>query len=187
MLSAKSVLPECCIDSNLFDVLLNFERESVNHTKGNGTVVTKMANKFADLVCVGIIDKDKRDLPQIQASFDRIEIEETEDYFRLYKGKEKPHYLIQMVPVIEVWICNVAERLEIDIADFDISASTPKELMRITKQVDKKTDPRFRALFKEIVRQSVAKSFEPVLKLKKIIELILEKHYDVDLNELKNV
>ena len=50
MLSAKSVLPECCIDSNLFDVLLNFEKESVNHTKGNGTVITKMAIKFADLV-----------------------------------------------------------------------------------------------------------------------------------------
>jgi hypothetical protein len=151
MLSAKSVLPECCIDSNLFDVLLNFEKESVNHTKGNGTVVTKMAVKFSNLICVGIIDKDKRDLPQIQADFDRIEIAETEDYFRLYKGKEKPHYLIQIVPVIEVWICNVTKKLKIDLNEFNISAKTPKELMQITKHVDKKKDPRFKALFREIV------------------------------------
>ncbi len=186
MPSAKSVLPECYIDSNLFDVLLNFEKESVNHTKGNGTVVTKMENKFADLFCVGIIDKDKRDLPQIVVNYDRIEVGETEEYFKLYKRKEKHHYLIQMVPVIEVWICNVAEKLEIKITDFDIKAFTPKELMVITKKIDKKTDPKFKALFKEIIRKSSEKDFLPVLKLKKIVELILEKNYKVDINELIN-
>lgn len=66
MLSAKSVIPECCVDSCLFDVLLNFEKESVNHTKGNATVLKKMQSKFANLFCLGVIDKDRRDLDDVK-------------------------------------------------------------------------------------------------------------------------
>ena len=84
----------------MFDVLLNFEKESVNHTKGNATVVSKMENKFKNLFCVGIIDKDKRDLIQIKADFDFVEIEGIDDYFKLFKHKRRSHYLIQMVPEI---------------------------------------------------------------------------------------
>lgn len=187
MLSAKSVIPECCIDSNLFDVLLNFEKESVNHTKGNGTVVKKMELKFAQLCCIGVIDKDKRDLPQIKTNYDKIEIEGVDEYFRLYKNKQKPHYLIQMVPVIETWICNVANNLDIKLTNFNINAVTDKDLSVITKKVDKKTDPDFKALFKDFVKQSHEKNFIPVLKLKKIVELILEKSYQIEIKDLENV
>jgi hypothetical protein len=189
MLSAKSVIPECCIDSNLFDVLLNFEKESVNHTKGNATVIAKMENKFKDSFCVGIIDKDKRDLIQIKTDFEIIEIEGIDGYFNLFKHKRRNHYLIQMVPEIETWICKVIGELNIELNDFQIliNANTPKELALITKKVDKKRDPKFKALFKEVVKQSFDKNFLPVLKLKKAIVLILEKNHQLDLNDLKNV
>jgi hypothetical protein len=186
-LSAKSVIPECYIDSNLFDVLLNFEKESVNHTKGNGTVVVKMENKFSQLCCLGIIDKDKRELSQIKRDFDNLEIGEVDEYFILFKNKNKSHYLIQIVPEIETWIINIVNRLEIKLDTFGINASNAKELATITKRVDKKNDPKFKILFKEIVRISKEKQFLPVLKLIKISEMILNKNYNLDLNELKNV
>jgi hypothetical protein len=188
MLSAKSVIPECYIDSNLFDVLFNFEKESVNHTKGNGTVVKKMELKFAELFCVGVIDKDKRDLKQIEANYDCIEVDGVNEYFRLFKHRKKHHYLIQIIPVIETWIINVVSELDINVADFiGVSVNNVVELSFITKKVDKKTEPKFKALFKEIVKQAKAKNFLPVLKLKKIIETILKENYKVDTNKLKNV
>lgn len=188
MLSAKSVIPECFIDSNLFNVLLNFEKESVNHTKGNGTVITKMEKKFSNLSCIGIIDKDKRDLHQIKANYDRIAIETVDEYFILYKHKKINHYIIQIVPEIETWICSVVKRLQInfEIDSYNISFISPKELAGITKNVDRKTDPRFRALFKEIMKKSIEDNFLPVLKLKSIIVKILNDNYTVDINELIN-
>jgi hypothetical protein len=188
MLSLKSVIPECNIDSNLFDVLLNFEKESVNHTKGNGTVVTKMADKFADKFCVGIIDKDRRDLKQIKENFDQVNIEGVNEYFKLYqcKDKQKHHYIIQMVPVIETWIWNVTFQLDIKIYDFITNVTSITELKEVTKKVAGKKDTRFKALFKEIISQSTDKNFLPVLKLKRIIGLILDKNYQTDINELIN-
>jgi len=188
MLSPKSVIPECYIDSNLFDVLLNFEKESVNHTKGNATVITKMTAKFADKFCMGIIDKDRRDLKQIKDYFEPVDIEGVNEYFKLYqyKDKQKHHYLIQMVPVIETWIWKVSMELDIKISDFITNVTTIKELKEVTKKVERKSDIRFKALFKEIIRQSVEKNFLPVLKLKRIIGLILEKNYQTDINELIN-
>ena len=187
MLSAKSVIPECCIDSNLFDVLLNFEKESVNHTKGNGTVVRKMENTFANLYCLGLIDKDKRDLPQIKNDYDFVELVGMGEYFKLFKHKQNHHYLIQIVPEIETWIINVVNELEINLNSFGIDVNTPKTLASITKNVDKKKDPRFKSLFKEIVKHADEKQFLPVLKLMKIAELILKENYQLDINKLKNV
>lgn len=188
MLSPKAVIPECFIDSNLFDVLLNFEKESVNYTKGNATVITKMTAKFADKFCVGIIDKDRRDLKQIEEYFEKIDIEGVDKYFKLYqyKDKQKHHYLIQMVPAIEIWIWNVTSELDIKISDFIIDGTTIRELKDVTKKVERKSDIRFKALFKEIIRQSIERNFLPVLKLKRIIGLILEKNYQTDINELIN-
>ncbi len=185
---SKSVIPECYIDSNLFDVLLNFEKESVNHAKGNGTVLNKMERMFANSFCIGIIDKDRRDLTKIKTNFVKVEIEGIEDYLILYQScKNKHHYLIQIVPAIELWIWNVTDKLSIEIGKFDIHALSLDEFKKITKQVDKKRDARFRALFKEIVNQSDLKQFLPVIKLKSIINLILDKNYQVDINELMNV
>lgn len=186
MLSPKSVIPECNIDSCLFNVLLGFEKEGVNHTKGNATVAKKMEERFSQLFCIGVIDKDKRDLKYLTDSFERLNHADVEGYFRLHKHKQRPHYIIQMVPVIETWICNTAERLNINIKDFGINAQIPKELLLITKSVSSKNDSRFKNLFKEFLRKADELNFDPLLKLKYVTKLILEKNYNLDINELKN-
>jgi hypothetical protein len=184
---AKSVIPECNIDSSLFNVLLEFGKDGVNHTKGNTTVVKKVVEKFDNLFCVAIIDKDRRDIDFISNDCVKIDLEGVEEYFKLFKRKEKHHYFIQMVPAIEEWMIEVAGDLGIMFNDFGINAATLNELKYITKTTASKNDERFKKLFREIVRKSEEIKFKPVLKLKNIVLYILEKQYSVDINELKNI
>lgn len=183
---AKSVIPECNIDSCLFNVLLQFGKDGVNHTKGNATVVKKVREKFDNRFCVAVIDKDRRDIEFITNECDRIDTGEFEEYFRLFKRIGKHHYFIQMVPVIEKWIMKVAGELEVKLTDFGINAETLDDLNHITKKTDSKNDDRFKRLFKELVRKSEEKGYAPVLKLRNIVKYLLDKQYETDINELKN-
>ncbi len=183
---AKSVIPECNIDSCLFNVLLQFGKDGVNHTKGNATVVKKVREKFDNLFCIAVIDKDRRDIEFITNECDRIEVGDFDDYFKLFKRNGKHHYFIQMVPVIEKWIMKVADELEVKVSDFGINAKSLEELNYITKTTDSKNDDRFKRLFKEFVRKSEEKNYKPVLKLRNIAKYLLEKQYGTDINELKN-
>jgi len=185
---AKSVIPECNVDSCLFNVLLQFGKDGVNHTKGNTTVVKKVVEKFDDLFCVAIIDKDRRDLEFIQKECDRIFLEDgLDDYFVLYKRKDRHHYFIQMVPAIEEWIMKVCVELEINLSETILSVSTLVELKELTKSTSSKHDDRFVQLFKMIIRRAEEYNYLPVLKLKRVIEYLLDKKYNVEINELKNV
>ena len=184
---AKSVIPECNIDSCLFNVLLQFGKDGVNHTKGNATVVKKVREKFDNLFCIAVIDKDRRDLEFITNECDKVEVGGFDEYFKLFERKEKPHYFIQMVPVIEKWIMKVADELGVGLSDFEINATTLDELSLITKKTDSKNDDRFRRLFKEFVRKAEEINYRPVLKLRNIAKHLLEKQYEVDIKELKNV
>ncbi len=184
---AKSVIPECNIDSCLFNVLLQFGKDGVNHTKGNATVVKKVREKFDNLFCVAVIDKDRRDIEFIANECDRVETGDFEEYFRLFKRKGKHHYFIQMVPVIEKWIMKVAGELEVKLTNFGINAESLEELNHITKTTDSKNDDRFKRLFKELVRKSEEKGYVPILKLRNIVKYLLDKKFETDINELKNV
>ena len=183
---AKSVIPECNIDSCLFNVLLQFGKDGVNHTKGNTTVVKKVVEKFDDLFCVAIIDKDKRDIAFISNECDEIDLGNFGEYFRFFKRKERHHYFIQMVPEIEDWMVKVAEKLDVEFHDFGIRATTINELKTITKSIASKNDERFIRLFREFIRKAGELDFEPILKLRRVIQYILEKQYNVNLNELMN-
>jgi len=185
MLSAKTVIPECCVDSCLFNVLLNFKKEGVNHTKGNSTVTKKIEEKFGNLFCLGIIDKDKQPLKFLEQC-DQIEIVGYEDYFLLYKRKDYYHYIIRIVPEIEPWILNVCDKLNLKLFDFGINANNVQELAKISKSVTAKDDYRFKLLFKTIVKVAEEKEFKPILELIRITKLILQKNYNLDIKELIN-
>lgn len=85
-----------------------------------------------------------------------------------------------------MWICNIAESLKIKLNDFGIKAETPDQLIRITKDIDAKDDPRFKALFKEFLKKAASQNFMPLLKLQKVVRLVLEENYKLDINKLKN-
>ncbi len=183
---AKSVIPECYIDSCLFNVLLQFGKDGVNHTKGNTTVAKKVKEKFDDLFCIAIIDKDRRDIDLIKKECNKIALADIDSYFLFFKRQGKHHYFIQIVPAIEEWIMHVARELNIDLSKTDLNISTIQELKNVTKKVTSKNDERFKSLFKKFVRKSEAINYVPVLKLKSVIKYLLEKKFDADLNELIN-
>jgi hypothetical protein len=183
----KSIIPECNVDSCLFNVLLQFSKDGVNHTKGNATVVQKVREKFDDLFCVAIIDKDRRDIDFIKDECEYIDCGGFDSYFKLFKRNGKPHYFIQIVPVIEEWIIKVSAELEIDLKETELGVSTINDLMKLSKTTSSKNDVRFVSLFKRIVKVSEEKQYLPVIRMKKVIRFLLDKNYQVDINELKNV
>lgn len=183
---AKSVIPECYVDSCLFNVLLNFEKEGVNHTKGNATVVKKVEEKFNDLFCVGIIDKDKRDIDFLTRECDKVVFGELENYFTFFKRRDKSHYFIQIVPAVEEWMMKVADDLEIDLSQTDLKVSSLEELKKFSKQIQSKNDERFKSLFRTFVKKSEEKDYAPVLKLRNTILYLLDKTYQADIKGLIN-
>ncbi|MBO9681991.1 MAG: hypothetical protein J7502_04885 [Flavisolibacter sp.] len=183
---AKSVIPECYVDSCLFNVLLKFEKEGVNHTKGNATVVKKVEEKFNDLFCVAIIDKDKRDIDFLTRECDRVELEGLGNYFTFFKRRDKSHYFIQIVPAVEEWIMKVANDLEIDLSQTDLKVSSLEELKKLSKKIESKNDERFKSLFRTFVKKSEEKNYVPVVKLRNTILYLLDKTYQADIKELIN-
>jgi hypothetical protein len=165
---------------------LQFGKDGVNHTKGNATVVKKVKEKFENLFCVAVIDKDRRDIEFITEECEKIDVGDFGDYFRFFKRKEKHHYFIQMVPEIEQWIMRVAKELDVKLSDFGINAVSIDELTIITKKTDSKNDERFKRLFKEFVRKSEEKNYQPVLKLKNIVQYLLEKQYKAETKGIIN-
>jgi len=180
----KNVIPECYIDTCLINVLLRADAGSrgVNHGKGNSAAAKKMQEKFYDAFSLGIIDKDKREIDYLKKF---LLINDTiKDFSLLYKHKEKHHYFIQLCPESENWICNVSGEIGIDLLGMHKLPTTPSLLAEYTKDVESKTDYRFIRLFKDIVRQSEEINFEPVLKMRHWLRILVDNNYQADINEL---
>lgn len=64
-------MPECYLDTNLVEVLLNAP-DSVNHQKGNTKIAVLMQNRLVDNFAVALIDDDKRKL-RVLDEFEKVE------------------------------------------------------------------------------------------------------------------
>lgn len=80
------VMPECFVDTNLIEFLLN---AGVNHQHCCSKVVGQMNSIFADRFAVGIIDKDKVQLGYIQ----ECNVIAATEHLTLMKHRERHQYL----------------------------------------------------------------------------------------------
>ncbi|HEX5151527.1 MAG TPA: hypothetical protein VFW07_08755 [Parafilimonas sp.] len=151
-----------------------------NHQHGCFEVSNEMEKHgLKDKFAVGIIDNDKKKAKYLMQF---VEIDKIEEVIKLYKHKSQPQYYIEINPAIETWMLKVCADEQIDIVnDFGLSNDL-KELKRITKSQTTTKDKRFIELFLRFKR-SENKS---VLKLIRWIELLKNKNYNVDINELRN-
>jgi hypothetical protein len=177
MNSNQCIIPECYVDSCLVEVLLYAGKNHVNHQKGNGTVTKEMRGKFVDGFCVGIIDEDRKDLDYLK---EFTLLKET-DHLKLWKHKDKHHFIIQLRPVIEQWILYNCNKAGIDLTEFELP-STVRQLMKVSKSTTSKSDTRFVQLFKKMVNHEV----EAVMELKKWLEYLRNNNYQADIKELMN-
>ena len=139
-------VPECYVDTNLVESLL--PTDGVNHQKGCYAVANTMKGRFLnETFAVGIIDFDKeKTQPTYVSEF--VEIAHTKHVI-LLKHCSKSHYLIMIKPAMDQFILDCADEQGVNVADFGLSPDL-EGFKKNTKNVNSKSDVRFKKLFKAI-------------------------------------
>ena len=167
------VVPECYVDTNLMNVLLN---KSCNHQKGCATVCKTLDVSLSDQFAIAVIDKDKKE-PKALELFEQIGESE---HIIVCKHQTKPHYLIQLKPAIEVFILDAATELNVNLADYGLPTEL-NELRKITKTTTAKEDVKFAQLFKDLRPASNIQCLDNVL------QYLLVNKYTVSDAEIRKI
>lgn len=165
-----NVIPECFIDTNLIEFLLNAK---VNHQHSCNNVI-KALNDKKDEFSIGIIDNDKRKVAYIN---DCKEIIKTKR-LTLFKHKERNQYLITIYPAADDFILNCAKEQGVDVSNFGLPINL-KDFLKETKTITSNKDQRFKKLFKEI------KNHKEISLLQKVLTYLCENKYQSDVEEIK--
>lgn len=174
----NDILPECYIDSTLIASLLD---AGINHKYSCSEVAIEMKKgKYRDSFAVGIIDNDKR---QHSYAKEFTEICRTENLTFL-KHKEKHQYLIKVGKphkAMESFLISNVDAIGMKMEDFDLPSDLDA-LINITKdKISSQNDPRLLKLCK------VLKQSPEVCKLKMVLEYLVSKTYNSDVEEIKNI
>lgn len=176
-----AVIPECYIDTKLIKAIVPpTSKNGYNHQHGCNTVVNLMKGKLNDHFALGIVDKDKVELPYTQ-EFELIS--EISNSLKLYKHTEKHHYLIFICPAAERWILDRAEESSISLEFFGLPNDL-NELRKITKtSTSEEKDPyssNLSGLFKALYN-----SQNQIISILALwITYLKQYHYHADVNEL---
>lgn len=173
----SSILPECYVDICLIETLVP-PNSHYNHQKGSGTVAKKMKTFFGDRFALGIIDKDKRELYYLQEFILVV----NKSSLELYKHKKRDHYLILINPAIEMFILTNAAAAGISIESYGLPEA-PDEFRKISKLVNSKRDPRFKRLFKALIKSEE----QEIMLLITWISYLKAENYNADMEVLKNM
>ena len=153
------VMPECYLDTNLVETIVPPVRIGstcgYNHKRSCNKVVDEMMSKLKDDFALGIVDSDKRPLSRT-TEFELISEKQLtgKHYLKLYKHRQKPHYLI-FHPPIEQWILDEAKQVGIVLDDAAYNLPTTLEgLLSETKNEFSKHDPRFKNLFRDLKKKN---------------------------------
>lgn len=172
-LDYPNVIPECFVDTNLMQYLLN---GTVNHQHCCSKVVGTLKGKFSDRFAVGIIDRDKVELGYVREC---DEVAKTK-HLTLFKHRSLPHYLMTVEPAIDKFILDNAESVRIKTEEFGI----PSDLKGFTveaKKVTSNKDARFRGLFVAI------KDAPEIMTFKKVIKYLLANTYNSNKDDLSEI
>lgn len=165
-----NVIPECFIDTNLIEFLLNAK---VNHQHSCNNVI-KALNDKKDEFAIGIIDNDKRKVAYIN---DCKEIIKTK-HLTLFKHKERNQYLITIDPAADGFILDCTIEQGIDVSHFGLPINL-KDFLKETKTITSNKDQRFKKLFKEI------KNHKEISLLQKVLTYLCENKYQSNVEEIK--
>ena len=159
------VVPECYVDTNLINVLLN---KACNHQKGCATVCKTLDTKLADQFAIAIIDKDKSEPKAIEQFVKIVESE----HLVVSKHQTRHHYLIQIKPAIERFILDAVEELNINLSDYGLPTELD-DLRIVSKTITAKEDVKFARLFYAL------RSASHIQCLNILLEYLLNEKYAV--------
>ena len=152
----NKVIPECYVDTNLMNVLLE---KLCNHQKGCTTVCKTLDERLRDEFAIAVIDKDKRE-PKAVEEFELIG---SARGLHVSKHRSRPHYMLQIDPAVEVFIMDAAEELGVNLADFELPTEL-NALRKKTKTVSAKEDEKFARLFRRLRGATNMRRLEGVLR-----------------------
>lgn len=179
-----SIIPECYIDTNLVETIVPPAKEAnssgYSHLSGCGTVASVMQKRFADTFALGIIDRDKKAVDYLR-EFDEI-IKTVSLILHKHKHKERHHYFIQICPAVERFILNSAEAIGISLQDYSLPTDLDK-LKKITKSTNSKNDPKFKNLFKALLKNAAP----DVVKLAAWINYLKTNPYTVNVETIQGL
>lgn len=167
-----NIIPECYVDTNLIEYLTNAQ---VNHQHSCTKVVGLLNTRFKDQFSIGIIDKDKVEMGYIKEC---NEIAVT-PHLTLLKHRQRNQYLITIKPAVDRFILDCAKNEGINLEGYNLPSKL-KDFTRTSKSVTSNTDPRFKALFKDL-----SNSLE-FRNLRIALEYLVQNTYNTDLNVLKS-
>lgn len=167
------VMPECYIDTNLIEYLLN---SGVNHQHCCSKVVDQLNTTFKNSFAIGIIDKDKVQLGYIKECWTVA----NSKHLTLLKHKQKPQYLITVSPAIDGFIIDSAKQQEVDMKNYDIPSDL-KDFIKLSKTVNSNSDKRFKKLFEAI------KNNPEVSILKSVLKYLTENKFSAKEEDLEEI
>lgn len=168
-----NVLPECYVDTNMIEYLLD---AAANHQHCCSKVVGELNSTFADRFAIGIIDKDKVELGYVR------ECEEIANtpHLTLMKHRTRPQYLITISPAVDGFILDCAKTQDVDPRTFDIPSDL-KRFTKVSKSITSNTDNRFKLLFAAI------KDNAEFVALRQTLKYMSENLYDTKEEQLRTL
>ncbi len=177
-LENNDFIPECYIDTNLVETLLNIvphPAKGVNHQHGCNEVCRKMSGKYENQFAVGIIDNDKQKPSYVN---DCEEICHSE-HLILLKHRNRPHFLIVISPAMEKFILSCAQEEKVNLSEYGLSNDL-EGLKKQTKNVTSKKDVRFISVFRAMQNAKEMKI------LSNILNHLKENKYQCSVDFLKS-
>lgn len=173
MVVTDCLIPECYVDTNLIETV---SFAGCNHQKSCSMVAGTMQRKYADRFAVGIIDRDKREIPYLK------EFEAVADSGSIYllRHRQRPHYILQISPAVEMFVLGAVAEKGLHFEDYGLPTDL-EGLKRRTKTVQSKRDVAFRQLFKDLADTTQFQLLGAVLRY------LVEQNYNADPSVLKQL
>lgn len=167
------IIPECYADTNMINVLVG---KDCNHQKGCSTVCKILSNNFKDRFAVGIIDKDKHEPKALK----EYRVVASNKHMIVYKHTIKSHYILQIVPAVEMFILNAISEKQLDITRYGYDGDL-EHFKQKTKGVLAKKDPQLTRLCYAL---SDTSSF---LQLKNVLIYLMDKRFQAQDSEISDL
>lgn len=173
MVVTDCLIPECYIDTNLVETV---SFTGCNHQKSCSMVAGTMRRKYADRFAVGIIDRDKREVPYLK----EFEPVANNGCIYLLRHRQRSHYIIQISPAVEMFVLGAVAEKGLRLEDYGLPSDL-EGLKRRTKTVKSKHDVAFRQLFKDLAD---TKQFT---LLGTVLRYLVEQNFNTDVEVLKQM
>ena len=165
-LDYSNIIPECYVDTNLIQYLLN---GTVNHQHSCNNVIKVLKGKFKDRFAIGIIDNDKKAVWYLSECEKIV----SSPHLCVLKHRERSHYLITITPAVDRFLLDCANEQGVSLKAHGFPSQL-NEFIKLTKKVTSNTDPEIRRLIEDL------RNHQELVSLQRTLDYLFNKTYNSD-------